>query len=73
MKNPISTICEEQSLTLGKLAVVVDMDVSRLRQIQRGEARRLGGRLSTALVALGYEGGAQEQAYAAWKQQKKWR
>jgi len=70
MKNPISTICDERGLTLGKLAVVVDMDVSRLRQIQRGEAGHLGDRLSTALVAMGYEKGALEQAYTTWKKQK---
>jgi len=71
MKNPISVICEERGLTLGKLAVVVDMDISRLRQLQRGEARHLGDRLSTGLVAMGYEKGALEQTYATWKQQKK--
>lgn len=70
MKNPISAICDELGVTLGELAILVDVDASRLRQIKRGEAKRLGSRLIRALSRYGYDPCALEQAYAEWKRAK---
>ena len=67
MINPIDRARDEHGLSVREIAVMGSVDVTRVRQIQAGDAKKINGGVLDVLVMLGYNREEVQRQYAAWR------